>query len=117
MKKYKVIVNGTEYEVAVEFLGEGEASTETRSAPAQKAAAAPAKAGAGETVTSPMPGLISVVNVKEGDRVKSGDTMMILEAMKMENEICAPCDGVVTSVMAAKGTTVETGTPLVTVKA
>ncbi len=115
MNKYKVIVNGTEYEVLVELLGQGEASTEKKEAP--KATAAPAATGEGETVKSPMPGLISVVNVKVGDKVKAGDTGMILEAMKMENEICIPCDGTVTSVAVSKGTTVETGTVLFTVKA
>ncbi len=119
MNKYKVIVNGTEYEVLVELLGQGEASTEKKEAPKATAAptAAPAATGEGETVKSPMPGLISVVNVKVGDKVKAGDTGMILEAMKMENEICIPCDGTVTSVAVSKGTTVETGTVLFTVKA
>ncbi|MBR5586500.1 MAG: acetyl-CoA carboxylase biotin carboxyl carrier protein subunit, partial [Clostridia bacterium] len=68
-----------------------------------------------ESVNSPMPGTILAVNVKAGDAVKKGDVLMILEAMKMENEICAPCDGTVSAVSVNQGATVETGTVLCTI--
>ena len=104
MKKYRVNVNGTAYEVEIELVGE------TDGAPAAKAAPkAAAPSGAGEQVKSPMPGTILAVNVKEGDAVKAGQVLMILEAMKMENEIMAPADGKVTSLAVAKGNTVESG--------
>ncbi|WP_300447692.1 biotin/lipoyl-containing protein, partial [uncultured Oscillibacter sp.] len=82
------------------------------------AAAAPAPAPAaaapagGEQVTSPMPGTILDVKVSQGASVKKGDVLMILEAMKMENEIMCPCDGKVASINAAKGAAVESGTLL-----
>ena len=105
MKKYRVNVNGTVYEVALEEI--------TGAAPA---AAAPAAAPAGgEKVCAPMPGTILSVNVSNGSAVKKGDVLMILEAMKMENEIMAPCDGTVTSVPAAKGAAVESGALLCTI--
>ena len=114
MKKYKVNVNGTEYEIGIELLSDDQAAA----APAPKAAPAPAPAaasGAGEQVACPMPGTILDVKVSEGQSVNAGDVLMILEAMKMENEIMAPCAGKVTSVI-AKGTTVQTGTVLCTIQ-
>ena len=111
MKKYQVNVNGTTYEVELELLEEGAVS---KAAP--KAAAQQAKpAGAGTKVTAPMPGNILSVNVTEGATVKKGDVLMILEAMKMENEIMAPQDGKVTGVNVAKGAAVESGTLLCTI--
>ena len=103
MKKYKVNVNGTVYEVAVEEI--------TGAAAAAPAPVAAAPAG-GEQVKSPMPGNILSVNVANGASVKKGDVLMVLEAMKMENEIMSPCDGTVASVNVTKGTAVETGTLL-----
>ena len=100
MKKYRVTVNGTAYEIELEEL--------TGAAPAP-AAAAPA---GGEQVTSPMPGTILSINVAAGDAVKRGQVLMVLEAMKMENEIMCPCDGKVASVNTSKGGTVESGTLL-----
>ena len=112
MKKYRVNVNGTNYEVCVEEISADEAvkSAAPAAAPAPAAAtpAAPAPAG-GEKSIAPMPGTILSVNVKDGDTVKKGDILMILEAMKMENEILAPVDGVVAAVSVTKGQTVETG--------
>ena len=71
---------------------------------------------AGQTaVTAPMPGNILAVNVSNGSAVKKGDVLMILEAMKMENEIMAPCDGTVTSVSVTKGAAVESGALLCTI--
>ena len=109
MKKYKVTVNGSPDEIELEEL--------TGAVPAPAAAAAPAPAPApapagGETVKAPMPGTILAVNVAAGDAVKRGQVLMILEAMKMENEIMCPRDGRIVSVSAAKGAAVESGTVL-----
>ena len=71
--------------------------------------------GAGEPVNAPMPGNILKVNVTNGQAVKAGDVLCVLEAMKMENEIMAPKDGTVTQVLVAKGATVDTGAPLVVI--
>ena len=111
MKKYKVNVNGTAYEVEIEEMTGAPAA-----APVAAPAAAPAASGAGESITSPMPGNILAVNVAAGDMVKKGQVLMVLEAMKMENEIMAPQDGKVTSVAVAKGATVESGTLLCTIQ-
>ena len=117
MKNYKVNVNGTEYAISIELISEEEAKKAQAAAPAPAAApAAPKAAGEGEQVAAPMPGNILAVNVKEGDAVQKGDVLMILEAMKMENEIMAGVDGVITSVCVAKGATVETGAVLCTIK-
>ncbi|MCI9241602.1 biotin/lipoyl-containing protein [Oscillibacter sp.] len=109
MKKYRVTVNGTAYEIELEELT-GAAPAPAAAAPAPAPAAA-APAG-GEQVTSPMPGTILDVKVSQGASVKKGDVLMILEAMKMENEIMCPCDGKVASINAAKGAAVESGTLL-----
>ena len=111
MKKYKVNVNGTAYEVEIEEMTGAPAA-----APVAAPAAAPAASGAGESITSPMPGNILAVNVAAGDMVKKGQVLMVLEAMKMENEIMAPQDGKVTSVAVAKGATVESGALLCTIQ-
>ena len=113
MKKYRVNVNGTVYEVELEEItGAAPAAAAPVASPAAAPAAAPA---GGEKVCAPMPGTILSVNVSNGSAVKKGDVLMILEAMKMENEIMAPCDGTVTSVAAAKGAAVESGTLLCTI--
>ena len=108
MKKYRVTVNGTVYEIELEELT-GAAPSAPAAPAAPAAAAAPA---GGEQVTSPMPGTILAVNVAVGDTVKRGQVLMILEAMKMENEIMCPCDGKIVSVNTSKGATVESGTLL-----
>ncbi len=110
MKKYNVTVNGTKYEVVVEVADANSVSA----APSKNEApaAAPAPAANGETVKSPMPGTILKVNVQNGSTVKKGDTLMILEAMKMENEIIAPCDGSIASLNVQSGSAVETGATL-----
>ena len=113
MKKYRVNVNGTVYEVELEEIT-GAAPAAAAPVPAHAAAPAAAPAG-GEKVCAPMPGTILSVNVSNGSAVKKGDVLMILEAMKMENEIMAPCDGTVTSVAAAKGAAVESGALLCTI--
>ena len=106
MRRFRVNVNGNEYDITVEEID----ASAPKAAP--KAASAPSAAPAGgESVNSPMPGTILKVNVANGDTVKKGQVLMILEAMKMENEIMCPCDGKVT-VNVASGATVETGTLL-----
>lgn len=123
MKKYNVTVNGTAYEVTLEAVDTSEVKAAPAAAPAPAApapavapapAAAPAApvSGGKETVSSPMPGNILAVNVTNGAAVKKGDVLMILEAMKMENEIMSPCDGTVLSVNVTKGASVETGAVL-----
>lgn len=131
--KYKVTLNGKQYEVDVEqgqatAVYTGSAQTEPAPAPAaepvaqapEKAAApAPASAapaGDGAPVASPMPGAIIDVRCQVGQRVKSGDILFLLEAMKMENEIAAPGDGVITAVNVTKGAAVDTGSVLCTLK-
>ena len=128
--KYKVTLNGRTYEVEVEagkamLLDEYEAIAPAPAAAAPVAAAAPAAAapaaapaapavtGAGDPVNAPMPGTILKVNVTQGQAVKEGEVLCILEAMKMENEIMASKGGTVTQVLVAKGSIVDTGAPLV----
>ena len=127
--KYKVTLNGRTYEVEVEagkamLLDEYEAIAPAApaAAAAPVAAAAPAAApapaapvitGSGEAVNAPMPGTILKVNVKNGDAVKEGQVLVVLEAMKMENEIMAPKAGTITQVAVQKGASVDTGAPLV----
>lgn len=123
--KYVVTINGKQYDVEVEkvsggykpmSMGAKAASAAPAPAPAPAAPkAAPVSAG-DNTVTSPMPGTILGVKVKEGDAVKAGQLVIILEAMKMENEIVAPADGVVASVAVKEGDTVETDATLVVLK-
>ena len=110
MKKYRVTVNGTAYEIQLEELtGAAPAASAPAAAPAPAPAAAPA---GGEQVTSPMPGTILDVKFAQGAAVKKGDVLMILEAMKMENEIMCPCDGRIASINTSKGAAVESGTLL-----
>ena len=114
MKAYKVTVNGNVYEITLEVIDKAD----IKAAPAPAAApaapvAAPAAAGA-TSITAPMPGTILKVNVQNGSAVKKGDVLMVLEAMKMENEIMAPADGTVASVNVAQGASVEAGAVLCT---
>ena len=123
MKKYRVTVNGSLYEIEVEEMDASAVSA----APAAKAAPAPVAPApvapapvapapaAGAQIKAPMPGNILDVKVTAGQSVKKGDVLVILEAMKMENEIQAPCDGKVTGVNVRKGDTVETQALLCTI--
>lgn len=123
MKRFNVTVNGKTYDVAVEELGADAAPVAAAPAVPAPAPAAPAPApaaaapavGAGEKVTAPMPGTILDVKVSNGASVSKGDVIMVLEAMKMENDIVAPCDGSVTSIVVKKGDTVQSGDTLATV--
>jgi len=121
MKNYTITVNGNVYEVTVEEGFTGAASAPKAAAPAPKAApaaapkAAPAPAAAGSVaVTAPMPGKILGVKASAGQAVKRGQVLLILEAMKMENEIVAPQDGTVASINVAVGDSVEPGATLAT---
>jgi len=113
MKAYKVTVNGNVYEITLEVIDKADIKTPAApvAAPAPAAAPAPVAAGA-QTISAPMPGTILKVNVANGQAVKKGDVLMVLEAMKMENEIMAPADGTITSVNVNAGASVEAGTVL-----
>ena len=117
MKYYNITVNGVAYSVSVEETAAGAAPVAVAAPAAPKAPAAPAAAPAGAagavTVKAPMPGNILDVKVAAGASVKAGDVLVILEAMKMENEIVAPQDGTVASVNVNKGDTVNSGDVLV----
>jgi len=137
MKKFNITVNGKAYEVEVEEVGGATYSAPVArpavqaapapapvavAAPAPQAPAAPKAAPAakaaptgGETTYSPMPGTILDIKVKEGDAIKSGQVLLILEAMKMENEIMAPKDGVVLSIQVDKGASVNAGDALIVI--
>lgn len=127
IKKFNVKVNGNSYEVEVEEIKDGiqpaapsvqrPASSPAPAAPAAaapKAAPAAAVSGAG-SVSAPMPGTILDIMVKEGDSIKAGQVCIVLEAMKMENELPAPCDGTVKSVNVTKGESVNTADVLVVI--
>ena len=126
--KYKVTLNNRTYEVEVEagqamLVDEYEAYAPAPAAAPAPAPAAPAAApaaaspalAAGEVVKSPMPGNILKINVTVGQKVNEGETLLVLEAMKMENEIAASKAGTVAQIIVSKGAVVETGAPLVVI--
>ena len=120
MKNYRITVNGVAYDVTVEEMNEGVSAPAVAAAPvvsapaAPKATAKPAIPAGANTATAPMPGTIVRVDVKVGDVVKKGDVLVVLEAMKMENDICAPADGKVVAVSVEKGQSVVVDEVLVT---
>lgn len=126
MKNLIITVNGVSYDVQVEEVSGSSAPRAAAPAPAAAPAATPAPAAApapaakpagtqgSVKVAAPMPGTILSVKVSVGQQVKKGDTVAVLEAMKMENEIPAPQDGTVSSVDVSNGATVETGATIVT---
>ena len=113
MRNFIVTIDGKSYSVGVEEVGEGAAPASTKSAPVAAAPAAPkAEVPAnGEKILSPFPGLIKNLLVASGDKVKKDQPVIVLEAMKMDNEITAPCDGTITFSV-AKGANVESNTLL-----
>lgn len=126
--KYKVTLNNRTYEVEVEagqamLVDEYEAYAPAPAAVPAPVAAAPAAASvsaapalaAGEVVKSPMPGNILKINVTVGQKVNEGETLLVLEAMKMENEIAAPKAGTVAQIIVSNGAVVETGAPLIVI--
>jgi len=133
MKKYNITVNGTSYEVEVEEINEAgttevksSVQTQTNSKPAPKkvvekavkketpkAPVAESVSSGGTTVEAPMPGVILDIKVNVGDEVQAGDVILILEAMKMENEITAPASGKVSAIHASKGNNVGSGDVLI----
>ena len=125
--KYKVTLNGKVFEVEVErgeaiLTDEYEAAAIVASPPAASPApapmpiAAPAPASAmpasGDAVSSPLPGSVMAIHVREGERVKDKQVLLVIEAMKMENEVLAPRAGTITQIVVKQGESVETGTPL-----
>ena len=103
MKHYKITIGDDVYAVTVQ-------TDDGSTAPAPSAA--PAGPAQREQVDAPLPGTILSVDVTPGQSVRRGQVLLILEAMKMENEIVAPCDGVVSEILVSKGTSVASGTPL-----
>ncbi|MBQ3208038.1 MAG: biotin/lipoyl-binding protein [Bacteroidales bacterium] len=122
-----VTVNGVSYQVEMENASAPAqtsaapapaSAVQAPSAPVQPASPAPAPVsatGQGKPVTSPLPGVIIDIKVKVGDTVKAGQTIAVLEAMKMENDIQAEWDGVITAVNASKGDSVLEGAAIVTI--
>lgn len=142
MKEYKYKINGTAYTVTVGDIEDNVAHVEVngttynveldqkkqvkiatpkpaaapRTVSGEKVIAKPAAPGKGDTVKAPLPGVILAINVKVGDTVKASDTIISLEAMKMENAIHAGKDGRVAAIMVSTGDSVLEGTPLVTIE-
>jgi glutaconyl-CoA/methylmalonyl-CoA decarboxylase subunit gamma len=120
MKKYIIKLNGKVYEVEMEevtgevaaTVTEQEKPAQVQSVPQSALQAAPPASG-GEVIEAPMPGSIVAVSVKVGDIIKKGQVLVVLEAMKMENEIVSPVDGKITAVSVSKGDTVNAGAALV----
>lgn len=113
MRNFIVTVDGKQYEVGVEEVGATAQATPvvTEVKAAAPAAAAPAKKAAvtnGTKVKAPMPGLIKALSKEEGSTVKEGEVILVLEAMKMDNDITAPCSGTI-SYKTTKGSNVDTG--------
>mgnify|MGYP000845928847 CR=1 FL=1 len=118
MKSYTITVNGNVYDVTVEETGSTPSAPEKAAAPAKAPAAAPAPAATGSEgsvkVTAPMPGKVLSINANPGQSVKKGDTILVFEAMKMENSVVAPEDGTVASVAFGVGDSFEAGAVIAT---
>lgn len=135
MKQYSFTINGTAYDVTIQSVEDGKADVTVNGTPYQvqlgesvspevtrndqpaPQAAAPQEspeATGGVPVPSPLPGVIIEIAVKEGQAVRAGEKLAVLEAMKMENEICAPKDGTVTAIHVSKGDSILEGAPVVT---
>ena len=134
--KFKITLNGRNYEIEVETIEPMSRSEYEAEAPVVEAApvieaapvaeptapaasqtsAAPVASGDGEAIKAPMPGTVVNVNVTVGQAVKEGDVLVVLEAMKMENEVTSPKSGTVTQIVAQKGSSVETDAVLVVIK-
>lgn len=113
MKRYNITVNGKAYDVAVEEIDGGSAPVVSAApAPAAAAPAPSAPVADGTKVTAPMPGTILDIKVSVGDTVEAGQAIMVLEAMKMENDVNAPCAGKILSINTTKSSAVETGAVL-----
>ena len=113
MKRYNITVNGKAYDVAVEEVDAGSAPAMKAAAPAPAPAPTPsASVVEGTKVTAPMPGTILDILVSVGDTVEQGQAIMVLEAMKMENDVNAPCAGKILSINTTKSSAVETGAVL-----
>lgn len=111
MKNYEITVNGKVYQVAVKEIDE---ATYQAGATKQVEVAAPAPVvSSGTTIKAPMPGVLLKMKVAVGEEVKSGQLLCLLEAMKMENEIVAPEDGVVSAIHVTEGAQVEADAPLI----
>jgi glutaconyl-CoA/methylmalonyl-CoA decarboxylase subunit gamma len=120
MRRFNVTVNGKTYQVEVDEVGLSQPSVSyVPVQPVQPVQQSPVvqqeKPVSGEQMSAPMPGNILDIKVSEGQRVKAGDVLLILEAMKMENEITAPKDGVIVKIHTSKGTTVNAGDALITI--
>ena len=122
MKKYEVEVNGETFIVSLKEISNEEAKQKLAAAPApnapveeKKPTQDPPPTGDGEVVSAPMAGIVLSVNKNIGDAVKKGDVLVILEAMKMENEILAPADGVVKAIHVSSNESVESNQPLLTI--
>ena len=123
MKNYTITVNGNVYNVTVEegttagaapVVSAAKAAPAPKAAPAAPKAAAPAGAAGSVSVSAPMPGKVVAVKAAVGQAVKKGDVILVLEAMKMENDIVAPQDGTIASINASTGDSVESGAVLAT---
>lgn len=122
LRKFKVEINGREYDVKFEEIGavaqqftEAAISQASEKAAAPQQQSAPVSSAGGKSITAPMPGNILDIRVSVGEKVSKNKPLLILEAMKMENEIVAPQDGTITAIHVQKGDTVNAGTLLVSI--
>ena len=124
MRKFIVKVNNQQFEVELEEVRNVNTTNSVKPSPAEKVAkpssngngSSSVAPGKGESVLAPMPGNIIKINVNKGDTVKHGQVLLVLEAMKMENEITAPCSGTIGDVFVTEGKAVNNGDALLTIK-